>query len=65
MPGYIFAGIAAAYFAAYFVTTRLGLTPHCHHNFGYYCGKYLIRGAVMSDRTGPRYAFESRVVYSR
>jgi hypothetical protein len=66
MTGYMFAGyIVVAYFVTTFVTTRLGLTPHCHHNFGNYCGNYLIPGAVMSDRTGPRYALESKVVYSR
>jgi len=56
---------AACVFVAYFVTQRIEVTPQCHHNFGYYCRKYLIPGAVMSDQTGPRYAVESKVVYSR
>ena len=51
--------------ACIFVTERMQVTPHCHHNFGDYGGKYLIPGAVVSNRTGPRYALESKMVYSR
>ena len=48
-----------------FVTPRLGTTTHCHYNFGYCFGKSLILRAVVSDRTGTRYALEGKVVYSR
>jgi hypothetical protein len=50
--------------AACFLKRRLGLAPHCHHNFGYYLIKYPIPGAVMSDRSGPRCALEGKVVYA-
>jgi hypothetical protein len=60
--GYMF---GAYIFVAYFVTDAVEVTPHCHHNFGDYGGKYLIPGAVVSNRTGPRYALESKMVYSR
>jgi hypothetical protein len=67
IAGYKFAAnIFVPYiFVAYFVTAHLGVTTHCHHNFGHYFGKRLIPCAVMSGRTGPRYALESKVVYSR
>jgi hypothetical protein len=51
--------------ACIFVTERMQVTPHCHHNFGNYCRKYLIPGVVISVQNGPRYAVESKVVYSR
>jgi hypothetical protein len=60
-----FGAYFVAYVVGYFVTGRLGATTHCHDNFGYYLVKYLIPCVVMSDRTGPRYALEGKVVYSR
>jgi hypothetical protein len=65
------AGFAVYPFVAYrfvaylFVTAQRGATTHCHHNFGYYCGKSLIPCVVMSGGTGTRYALKSKVVYSR
>jgi len=47
------------------VTAHLGATTHCHHNFGYYFGKYMIPCVVILSRTGTRYALRSKVVYSR
>jgi len=61
----IAAYVSAAYILVTFVTARLRGTTHCHPNFGYCFGKCLISCLVMSDRTGPRYALEGRVVYSR
>jgi hypothetical protein len=58
--------LAVLIFIAYlFVTTQLGATTHCHHNFSYYFVKSLIPCVFMPVRTGTRYALESKVVYSR
>jgi len=65
LGAYTFAASFVAYLVAYLVTVRLGATTRCHHNFGYYSVKCLIPCVVMSDLTGPRYALESKVVYSR
>jgi hypothetical protein len=47
-----------------FVTPRLRAKTHCHHNFGYYSRNYLISCAVVPADIGPRYALESKLVYS-
>ena len=58
--------LAVLIFIAYmFVTTQLGATTHCHHNFSYYFVKSLIPCVIMAGETGTRYALQSKVVYIR
>lgn len=50
-------------FVGRIVTPRLAIKTHCHDNFGYYLRKHLIPRPVESNRTGVRYAGQSKLVY--
>jgi hypothetical protein len=47
------------------VTKCLTAKTHCHHNFGYGSRKHMIPRAQGPSNIGPRYALESKLVYSR
>jgi hypothetical protein len=47
-----------------FVTARPRAKTHCHDHFGLGVGKHLISRATGAAGSGPRYATESKLVYS-